>query len=159
MYLNAEADMAFKRNRPTRSTRTCKAMNDHRRCDVSVHLSPQFKFRIFHISTCKTRTYLTKPYHYVALNFRTVLLQSNSKRNQWLQNAMVSLSQVITSSNGKPKKPVALKTRGTRGPLLPLKPTLLGAPLNYWILWQPQAQLSRNVYTHIIISPRKSSRF
>lgn len=72
----------FKRNRTTRSRRPCKVMNDHCRCDVSVRLSPQFKFKSFHVSLCKTGTCLTKPHHCVTLCFRIVLLQSNSKKNQ-----------------------------------------------------------------------------
>ena len=156
----AEADMVFKRNRPKRSTRACKAMNDHRRWDVSVHLSPQFKFRISHISTCKTRTCLTKPYHCVPLYFRTVLLQSNSKKNQWLKNATVSLSQVITSSNGKPKKPIPLKTRGNKRPTLTLTPTLLGNLGNFKTLttWPPKLLVSATA-THILISPRRIHAF
>ena len=143
-------------------------MNDHRRCNVFVHLSPQFKFKIFHISTCKTKTRLAKPYHCVTYILEPYLLLSNSKKNQWLQNA-VGLSQASTSSDGKPKKPVPLKTRENKGPQLPLTPTILGNLGNLETLttWPPKLLVSvtatstaklQCLYTHPYLVT-KNSRF
>lgn len=159
--------MVFKRNRPTgrELVTTWMTIADA----TCLYIFPRSSnLRSFIYPLARRKLVLQNDiivWHYI---LEPYLLLSNSKKNQWLQNA-VGLSQASTSSDGKPKKPVPLKTRENKGLLLPLTPTPLGNQGNLETLttWPPKLLVSvtatstaklQCLYTHPYLVT-KNSRF